>query len=390
MSQPAGWCWSAATAALVPPAIDVPPEPEVVDPVIVRDGGVAGAGWRFAVMSDAQFVARDPDSDLVRNTRRTLREIRAAGPDFLIINGDLVDEASPADFALAKRILDEELAGQLPYHYVPGNHERADGSVDNFRAVFGESQRTFDHRGTRFVTVDSSGISLRGSDWTQLRRLRAELDRAAGEASVDSVVLVQHVPPRDPTPARASELSDRKEAATIEDWLGEFRSSTGKGAAFIGAHVGTFHASHVDGVPYFVNGNSGKNPSTRPEEGGFTGWSLWGVTGRRLVAEVRPHVDTLNLVAPRTVPAGRIVTVSASIVQSGRTVPVGYPVTADWSASPSVHIGDPRGLRPWHTAYFDPDTGQLVAMRPAVITMAVTVNGVTKRAALLLTERQAA
>ncbi|HET9143791.1 phosphodiester glycosidase family protein [Actinophytocola sp.] len=376
--------------ALVAPPVQAPPRPVTADPLIVRDGTVSG--WRFAVMSDAQFVARDPDSDIVRNARRTLREVRAARPDFLIINGDLVDEATPADFALARRILDEELAGALPYYYVPGNHERADGTVANFRAVFGDAQRIFDHERTRFITFDTSAISVRGSDWTQLRTLRRELDRAGTDRTVDSVVLVAHVPPRDPTPARASELSDRKEAATIEDWLGDFQTRTGKGAAFIGGHVGTFHASRVDGVPYFVNGNSGKNPATTPDDGGFTGWSLWGV-GRCpagwLSAEVRPHVDTLAVTAPATLPAGSSGPVSASLVQGPRTVPVRYPVSADWTASPNVHIGGPHGLRPWHTARFDPDTGTLTALRPATITLAVTVNGSTARTTIELTARAA-
>lgn len=372
--------------AMVPPSIDVPRETTAHDPVIVQDGTIAGAGWRFAVMSDAQFVARDPDSDIVRNARRTLREIKAAHPDFLIINGDLVDEATPADFALAKRILDEELAGQLTYYYVPGNHERIDNSVNNFRAVFGDTERIFDHNGTRFITVDTSGISIRASDWTQLRTLRAELDKAARDRNVRNVVLVEHVPPRDPTPARASELSDRKEAATIESWLGDFQSRSGKHAAFIGAHVGTFHASHVDGVPYFINGNSGKNPATTPDDGGFTGWSLWGVETCTswLATEVRPHVDTLAITAPQTLPAGQSATITASLAQGARTVPVAYPVTADWSASPNVHIGA-TGARPWHTATFDPATGQLTALRPATVTIAVTVNGVTQRATVTLT-----
>jgi hypothetical protein len=356
----------------------------------VQDGTVSGAPWRFAVMSDAQFVARDPDSDIVRNARRTLREIRAAGPDFLLINGDLVDEASPADFALAKRILDEELGGQLRYYYVPGNHERADGSVDNFRAAFGDTQRVIDHNGTRFITVDTSAISIRGSDWTQLRTLRSELDRAAGDRAVRSVVLVQHVPPRDPTPARASELSDRKEAATIESWLADFQARSGKGAAFIGAHVGTFHATRVDGVPHFVNGNSGKNPSTTPDNGGFTGWSLWGVDpraapGRWISTEVRPHVDTLSLTSPPTLPVGQSTTVRAGLTQASRSVPVAYPVTADWSASPSVHIGGANGLRPWHTAWFDPTTGRLTALRPSTVTLAVAVNGVSRSTTIQLT-----
>lgn len=378
--------------ALVPPSLDVPPQPVVKDPIIRMS---AGGDWRFAVMSDAQFVARAPDSDIVRNARRTLREIKATHPDFLIINGDLVDEASAADFALAKQILDEELAGELPYYYVPGNHERGNNSLDNFRAVFGNTQQVFDHRGTRFITMDTSGINLRASDWTQLSRLRTELDKAAKDRRVKSVVLVEHVPPRDPTPARASELSDRKEAATIEAWLSDFQDRTGKGTAFIGAHVGTFHASHVDGVPYFINGNSGKNPSTLPAEGGFTGWSLWGVdqdcdTDGWLAAEVRPHVDTLTVTAPDSLRAGTSTVITANIRQANRTVPVAYPVSARWSASPNVHIGQRKDAKRYHTAVFDPATGELTALRPSTVTIAVTVNGVTTRHTVTLTAAQAA
>jgi exopolysaccharide biosynthesis protein len=378
--------------AMVPPTLDVPPQPVVKDPIIHT---TAGGDWRFAVMSDAQFVARDPESDIVRNARRTLREIKAAKPDFLVINGDLVDEASAADFALAKQILDEELQGQLPYYYVPGNHERGNNSLDNFSAVFGATQQVFDHRGTRFITMDTSGINLRASDWTQLGRLRTELDEAAKDRRVRSVVLVEHVPPDDPTPARASELSDRKEAATIESWLSDFQDRTGKGTAFIGAHVGTFHASHVDGVPYFVNGNSGKNPSTLPADGGFTGWSLWGVdtNGRCddwLAAEVRPHVDTLTVAAPDSLRVGQSTVVTASITQANRAVPVAYPVSARWSASPNVYIGRPRDAKRYHTAVFDPATGELTALRPSTVTIAVTVNRVTTRQTVELTSAQVA
>jgi hypothetical protein len=376
--------------AVVPPPLDVPAQPVLRDPII---HSAAGGDWRFAVMSDAQFVGRDPDSDIVRNARRTLQEIKAAKPDFLIINGDLVDEASAADFALAKRILDEELGGTLPYHYVPGNHERGNGSLDNFRAVFGDAQQVFDHRGTRFITMDTSGINLRTSDWTQLGRLRDQLDKAAKDRTVRSVVLVAHVPPRDPTPARASELSDRKEAATIQSWLPDFQNRTGKGTAFIGAHVGTFHASHVDGVPYFINGNSGKNPSTLPSEGGFTGWSLWGVGQHGkdwLAAEVRPHVDTLTVTAPGSLQVGQSTTVTADLTQAGRTVPVAYPVSARWSASPNVHLGRPSDAKRYHTAVFDPATGELTALRPSTVIIAVTVNGVTTRHTVELTRAQVA
>ncbi|GAA3514380.1 exopolysaccharide biosynthesis protein [Streptosporangium album] len=253
--------------AKVPPSVDTPAAPKTADPVVRTGAEVAAAPWRFAVMSDAQFVARDPGSGIVANARRTLREIRAAEPDFLVINGDLVDEASPEDFALAKRILDEELHGEVPVHYVPGNHEVMGGKIDNFTSVFGATYGGFDHKGTRFVTLDTSRLNLRGGGFDQVAMLRDRLDAAGKDPSIGSVAVLFHVPPRDPTPGKGSQLGDRKEAALVEGWLADFQRTTGKGAAYIGGHVGTFHASRVDAVPYFINGNSGKNPATASPAG---------------------------------------------------------------------------------------------------------------------------
>ncbi|NUW38989.1 phosphodiester glycosidase family protein [Nonomuraea rhodomycinica] len=392
--------------AKVPPSVTAPAAAKVTDPVVRPD--VAAMPWRFAVMSDAQFVARDPDSDIVRNARRTLREIKAAKPDFLLINGDLVDEASPEDFALAKRILDEELGGELPYHYVPGNHEVMGGKIDNFRAVFGDTYKTFDHKGTRFVTLDTSRLNLRGGGFEQVAMLREQLDAAARDASVGSVAVLFHVPPRDPTPGRGSQLGDRKEAALVEQWLADFQRTTGKGAAYIGGHVGTFHASRVDAVPYFINGNSGKNPATAADDGGFTGWSLWGVDPvtakeaervRRdwfvdapawIGTQVRPHVDELTLTAPATLAAGATGRVAAEVKQGTRTVPAAYPVSAAWSGSPNLHVGPARTAKPWHVAVLDPRTGTLTARRAGQVTVAVTVSGVTRQATVAISAKAAA
>jgi hypothetical protein len=336
-------------------------------------------------MSDAQFVAANPDSDIVRSARRTLREIKAQHPDFLVINGDFVDTAFPADFALAKRILDEELNGELPYYYVPGNHEVMGAPISNFKAVFGETNRVFDHNGVRFVTLDSSAISLRGSEFGQIVRLRQALDEAATDPSIRSVAVLFHVPPRDPEPNKASQLNDRKEAALIEKWLAEFEARSGKEASYIGAHVGTFHADRVDGVPYLINGNSGKAPATPPERGGFLGWTLFGVAPSGLQAEIRPQVDSLSIAAPASVGFGQTVDVSASLTQGGRTVPVKLPVSADWTGSDNVHIGQLRDVRPWHDAWFNPETGRLVALRNGgTITLTVTVNEVSTSATINL------
>ena len=376
--------------AMVPPPLDVPPTEPVVDPVVTPGETVAGQDWRFAVLSDAQFVARDPDSEIVANTRRALREIRESDAEFLVINGDLVDEAAPEDFALARRILDEELEGELPYYYVPGNHEVSEGTLENFRDAFGETRRVVDHHGTRFILLDTARFSYRAGDWSQLPLLREELDDAADDPAVTSVVVAQHVPFRDPLPSKASELSDRKEGDTVEGWLADFQTDTGKGVAFIGAHVGVFHADRVDGVPYVINGNVGKNPSAGPMDGGFTGWSLWGIdsdgdpTADWVTTQMRPHVDGLELEAPTSVEVGERGEITATVDNDGTALPVAYPVSADWSGSDDVHIGPAGEAEADHVAAFDPETGRLSALAVATIDLGVTVNGVTEEVTIEL------
>ena len=74
-------------------------------------------------------------------------------------------------------MLDEELgvgADQLlPYYYVPGNHEAYGvGDLSAWEERFGEAVRTFDHRHTRLVLLDSSLGSFRLSDFGQWLVLR--------------------------------------------------------------------------------------------------------------------------------------------------------------------------------------------------------------------------
>ncbi|MEV3933385.1 phosphodiester glycosidase family protein [Streptomyces sp. NPDC049944] len=384
-------------SAQVPPTVELPGQPASADPLIDSAAVTGHRDWQFAVMSDAQFVAREPDSAIVRQARRTLREIKAARPDFLVVNGDLVDEGSPADLAFARQVLQEELGDTVPWYYVPGNHEVMGGKIDNFITEFGPAQRTFDHEGTRVITLDTSSLGLRGGGFAQIEEFRAQLDAAAKDRSVGSVMLIEHVPPRDPTVQKGSQLGDRKEAALVEQWLADFRRTTGKGAAFIGSHVGVFHASHVDGVPYLVNGNSGKAPAGPADEGGFTGWSLIGADRvspaeqvlARLTpwkggpdwvsAQTRAHVDALALDAPSTLVEGERTVVGAQVTQGTRTVSAAFPLSVDWTGSPNLAIGKPGDARGRHVATLDPATGTLTALRPGSVTLAATVNGVTRQ-----------
>jgi len=383
------------------PPVDMAPAAKVADPLVVTDGTVTTDGrWRFAVMSDAQFTADDPNSDFVKQARRTIREALAQNPDFLVINGDFVDRGFANDIALAKQIIDEEVAGKVPVHYVPGNHESyGPGDLSEWTKVFGPPTSTFDHKETRFILRDSSLGSLRAGGFAQILDLRAQLDDAAANKSIRNVVVMAHHPIDDPSPTANSQLGDRKEARMVVDWLADFRASTGKGAAYMAAHAGTFAASRTDGVLLPMTGNSGKGPSSAPDDGGFTGWALVGVdpdvpaaaAGERnwsaperswLKVEFRAHVDSLELTAPESLRRGETGTAAATVVQESRRVPVAYPVSADWWGSQQMHIGPARTAPFWAVASYDPSTGQVTALRPGTAQLGVTVNGISKSATI--------
>jgi hypothetical protein len=378
------------------PPVTMEPPAKVVDPMVVTDGTLSAGRWRFAVMSDAQFTADAPNSDYVKQARRTIREALVQNPDFLVINGDFVDRGFAQDIALAKRIIDEEVGGKVPVHYVPGNHESyGPGDLSEWTKVFGPPTSTFDHKGTRFILRDSSLGSLRAGGFAQILDLRQQLDDAARNPAIRNVVVMAHHPIDDPSPTQNSQLGDRKEARMLVDWLADFRASTGKGAAYMAAHAGTFAATRTDGVLLPLTGNSGKSPAAAPDAGGFTGWALVGIdptvsaapAGERkwsaperswFQVELRAHVDSLELNAPTSLRPGETGTAAATVVQDSRRVPVSFPMSSDWWGSPQLHIGPASTAPFWAVASYDPSTGQVTGLRPGTAELGVTVNGVSK------------
>ncbi|MFC5931730.1 metallophosphoesterase [Cryobacterium melibiosiphilum] len=379
--------------AYLPPEGIVAPEVErPTDAIVTETGGTDDEDLRVAVMSDAQFVARDPESYQVTGARKALQEIVAEKPDVLLINGDLVDEGSAADFELAREILDEELAGvEFPWYYVPGNHEIMGASIENFRAAFGATSNVFDVQGTRFITT-SSATGLLRSDFAQVKETRDQLDAAAADPSVTGVLFVSHMPTNDPLATKSSQLSDRNEAAMIDTWLQDFRAESGKSAAYIAGHVGAFHASSIDGVPYVINGNSGKGPASSPDNGGFTGWTMLGIdpaqgawagaTEPWLEVETKPRIDvgTLALTAPETLIVGDTAEISAEFGQDAghddRTVPAAWPVSTKWAGA-GVFVGTAADAPTGTIVAADPETGTVTAVADGTAELRVTVRAET-------------
>lgn len=376
----------------VAPDLEVPVAPPPPEPIIIRNGALDPERWTFAVMADNQFVAAAPDSVEVQLTRQALRQIRAAAPDFLIINGDFVDVSLPENYDFARRLLAEELGypnTPFPVIYIPGNHERepiTSGSLDNFIAAgLGPPRTTFDHKGVRFILLDSSNGFLR-SDFAQLPWLEALLRDAESNPAIAHVAVLTHYPTNDPLPTDNSQLGDRLEVELVEQWLTAFRERSGKGVAYVAGHAHIAGYERVDGVPYLVLPSASKVPYGGPENGGFNGWLRFGVrpgaaTAEWLRAESLPLLQSATLSMPAEIAAGTSVTVSAIGEQvRGRMILLRYPATVTWSASENVFIGSGQAAAlaaklPHVAAVFDPDTLTLQALRPGALSLAVVANG---------------
>ena len=358
--------------------VTVPSTAALRDPMVLDQAPLAPGGLRVAVMSDARVSASAPNSSAVMRTRRTMREIVAARPDLVLVNGDLVARGGRADLGFARKLISEELDGKVPWRYVPGEHERGpDGQLTSYRAEFGSPVRVLDKQGVRFVLLNSAQGAFRLGGFTQLVRLRSALASAAQDPSVHSVVVAAHHPTSDPSGGTA-ELTDPREGALVEGLLSEFRSTSRKQAAYVGSHARRFGAARVDGVPHVVAGPV-RSPA-RSRSGSFTGWSMLRVdpdSAQWLAAEFLPHVDALRIKAPDTLAVGAATDVFASLNQAGRRIRVAYPMGAEWIKSPTVHVGARSDAPPTAVVTYNPWTGRLTALRPGVAVLAVRVNGVT-------------
>lgn len=394
-------------AVKVSQTVEVPVVPQTKDPLVLQNSDIEKDRWKFAVLADSQFVRKAPNSQQVKIARESLRQIIKEDPEFLIVGGDLVDTAYPEDFQLAKQILEEEVGDKFPIYYVPGNHEiMGTGNLDNFKNEFKSNRYSFVHKGTQFILLDTSTGSLRTSDFKQLVEMKQTLEDAAENPAIKNVVVFGHHPTRDPLSTKNSQLSDRKEAELLEQWLTSFReNSKGKGAIYISGHAHTVHVERVDNVPYMVVGPAGKAPYGSANDGGFYAWTMLGIDETAIPdqgngpenasnsatidgtewirAKVNPILTDITMHANETMEVDQTIDITATGHQDGNlNFPLRYPASVKWSGSKNVLIiADEENrskLNQNHIAYFNPSTGKLTAVKEGEVKIKVESNNVVQ------------
>ena len=110
--------------------------------------------FKFAWVSDTHLYPKNVNTRFVEKAVRAMKEVQAMNPpaDFLIFGGDLAQLGDPVELDLGNDILKEVKIRKV---FIPGEHDWYLDMGKKWEALFGKQPWTFDHKGVRFVGLDT-------------------------------------------------------------------------------------------------------------------------------------------------------------------------------------------------------------------------------------------
>ncbi len=139
--------------------------------------------FKFAWLSDTHLYPKDVNTRFVEKAVRAAQEIKAMQPpaDFLIFGGDLAQLGDPVELDLGADILKEV---EIKKVFIPGEHDWYLDMGVKFTALFGKVPWSFDHKGVRFVGLDTVS---RGPDYWTAKKMTPK-ERMGHMATLDGSV----------------------------------------------------------------------------------------------------------------------------------------------------------------------------------------------------------
>ena len=119
-------------------------------------GAATGENFKFAWISDTHLYPRELNERFVEKTIRAISEVKAMDPpeDFLIFCGDLAQLGDPVELKLGAELLKDLDIKQV---FIPGEHDWYLDMGDLWEKQFGTSPWKFDHKGVRFIGLNTIG-----------------------------------------------------------------------------------------------------------------------------------------------------------------------------------------------------------------------------------------
>jgi len=130
----------------------------------------------FVQLADPQFgmyrIGRDFKHER-EHVAKAVRAINRLRPDFVVICGDLVNKAGNEKQIKAFKESFAALDSTIPLYLVAGNHDVGNTptikSLQAYRRTFGQDYYSFEHRGVRFIVLNSSLLKGPGSARTEAK-----------------------------------------------------------------------------------------------------------------------------------------------------------------------------------------------------------------------------
>ena len=117
--------------------------------------------FKFAWVSDTHLYPRSLNTRFVEKVVRAANEVQAMSPpaDFMIFGGDLAQLGKIEELVLGNELLKEIKIRKV---FIPGEHDWYLDIGKKWGELFGQPNWTFDHKGVRFVGLDTVS---RGPDY---------------------------------------------------------------------------------------------------------------------------------------------------------------------------------------------------------------------------------
>jgi predicted phosphohydrolase len=139
--------------------------------------------FKFAWISDTHLYPKSVNQRFVDKLQRAVKEVQAMSPpaDFLIFGGDLAQLGRSNELELGVDLLKDVTVKKV---FIPGEHDWYYDMGAKWKSLFGQPNWTFDHKGVRFVGLDTVS---RAPDYWSMRKMTPE-ERMDAMADLDGSV----------------------------------------------------------------------------------------------------------------------------------------------------------------------------------------------------------
>lgn len=238
------------------------------------------APFTFVQICDTQLGMGGYEHD-IKTFKQAVKQINKINPDFAVICGDLVHNATDSSYADFKNILN---GFKIPCYLAPGNHDvgniPTDSTLAYYRNTIGKDYYTFQNKNVNFVVVNTQLWKVNVANESQKHHqwFKKTMD-SIGELETP-VFGIGHYPIFLKTPVEKEAYFNLPEAIR-EDILTTLKKNNVK--AYLSGHTHETLINHFENIQLVSGETTSKNFDKRP-----LGFRLWKVASDSITNKFVP------------------------------------------------------------------------------------------------------